>query len=68
MCEQMGLSPQGLLEFLQARVRVGAVTLGERGMLWYGEDGKIRELASLVPAERIVDSGRRSTAPMSGRT
>lgn len=58
MCEQMGLSPQGLLEFLQARgCRVGAVTLGERGMLWYGEDGKIRELASLdVPAERIVDT------------
>ena len=26
-------------------------------MLWYGEDGKIRELASLgVPAERIVDT------------
>ncbi len=58
MCEQMGLSPQGLLEFLQARgCRVGAVTLGERGMLWYGEDGRIRELASLgVPAERIVDT------------
>ncbi|WZB70058.1 sugar kinase [Achromobacter xylosoxidans] len=58
MCEQMGLSPQGLLEFLQARgCRVGAVTLGERGMLWYGEDGKIRELASLgVPVERIVDT------------
>lgn len=58
MCEQMGLPPEGLLEFLQARgCRVGAVTLGERGMLWYGEDGKIRELASLdVPAERIVDT------------
>ena len=33
-------------------------------MLWYGEDGKIRELASLgVPAERIVDLGRGRRVP-----
>ena len=48
MCEQMGYRRKACWNSCRPGCRVGAVTLGERGMLWYGEDGKIRELASLV--------------------
>ena len=42
MCEQLDLSPHGLLDLLKQRgCRIGAVTLGERGMLWYDETGAV---------------------------
>ena len=58
MCEQLGLSPEGLLDRLKERgCRIGAVTLGERGMLWYDETGRVDVLPSLdVPAVRIIDT------------
>ncbi len=58
MCEQLGLSPQEMLDLLKARgCRIGAVTMGERGMLWYDESGTVATLPSLdVPAARIVDT------------
>ncbi|MFJ1302596.1 sugar kinase [Pseudomonadota bacterium AL_CKDN230030165-1A_HGKHYDSX7] len=58
LCEQMGLSAEGLLALLRASgCRVGAVTQGERGMLWYGEDGVLQRLPALaVPAEQVVDT------------
>ncbi|MFY2949390.1 sugar kinase [Achromobacter ruhlandii] len=58
MCEQLDLSPHGLLDLLKQRgCRIGAVTLGERGMLWYDESGKVDTLPSLdVPADRIIDT------------
>src|ERR687898_1812097 len=35
LCEQMDLSPAGMLDYLKSRgCRIGAVTLGERGMIW----------------------------------
>ena len=46
MCEQLGLSSQGLLDLLRQRgCRIGAVTMGERGMLWYDESGTVDTLS-----------------------
>jgi sugar/nucleoside kinase (ribokinase family) len=58
LCEQMDLSPPKMLDYLKSRgCRVGGVTLGERGMLWYDESGTPRELPALdVPRERVVDT------------
>ena len=58
LCEQMQLQPTEMLDYLKGKgCRIGGVTLGERGMLWYDEGGKPRELAALdVPRERVVDT------------
>jgi sugar/nucleoside kinase (ribokinase family) len=58
LCEQMNLSPSGMLAYLKGRgCRVGGVTLGERGMVWFDEDGSERFLPALdVPAELVVDT------------
>jgi sugar/nucleoside kinase (ribokinase family) len=58
LCEQMDLSPTAMLDYLISRgCRIGGVTLGERGMLWYDERGTPRELPALdVPGERVVDT------------
>ena len=58
LCEQMDLSPPKMLDYLKSRgCRIGGVTLGERGMLWYDERGTPRELPALdVPGERVVDT------------
>jgi sugar/nucleoside kinase (ribokinase family) len=58
LCEQMDLSPAAMLDYLKSRgCRIGGVTLGERGMIWYDEEGTIRELPALdVPRERVVDT------------
>ncbi|MDB5590304.1 sugar kinase [Enterovirga sp.] len=58
LCEQMGLSASGMLDYLQARgCRVGGVTQGADGMVWYDEAGRRRHLPALdVPAERVIDT------------
>ena len=58
LCEQMDLSPTQMLDYLKSRgCRIGGVTLGERGMVWYDETGTLRELPALdVPPERVVDT------------
>lgn len=58
MCEQMSLSPSEMLEYLKSRgCKLGAVTLGERGVVWYDENGAPREMPSLaVPFERVIDT------------
>ena len=39
LCEQMSLAPAEMLEYLKGRgCRVGGVTVGERGLLWYDDD------------------------------
>jgi len=57
-CEQMGMAPGETLEYLKGRgCCIGGVTLGERGLLWYGEDGVVRTLPALsVPADRVIDT------------
>jgi sugar/nucleoside kinase (ribokinase family) len=58
LCEQMELSPAQMLDYLRSRgCRVGGVTMGERGLIWYDETGTVRSLAALaVPAEEVVDT------------
>jgi sugar/nucleoside kinase (ribokinase family) len=58
LCEQMGLTPAAMLDYLKGRgCRIGGVTAGERGLIWYDETGTVRSLAALaVPADKIVDT------------
>jgi sugar/nucleoside kinase (ribokinase family) len=57
-CEQMRLTPAAMLDYLKERgCRVGGVTLGERGLLWYDETGAVRPQPALaVPSERAIDT------------
>jgi sugar/nucleoside kinase (ribokinase family) len=58
MCEQMDLAPGAMLDYLKSRgCRIGAVTLGERGVVWYDERGDVGQLPALgVPNERVRDT------------
>jgi sugar/nucleoside kinase (ribokinase family) len=58
LCEQMEVSPAEMLDYLKARgCRIGGVTMGERGLIWYDESGTVRSLPALtVPADKIVDT------------
>jgi sugar/nucleoside kinase (ribokinase family) len=57
-CQQMDKTPQATIDYLKSRgCRIGGVTLGERGLLWYGEDGNVTTLPALpLPAERVRDT------------
>jgi sugar/nucleoside kinase (ribokinase family) len=58
MCEQLNLTPVALCEFLQMKgCRIGGVTLGEEGMVWYDESGLVRRMPSLaVPPTEVIDT------------
>jgi sugar/nucleoside kinase (ribokinase family) len=58
LCEQMNLGPEAMLDYLKSRgCRIGGVTMGERGLIWYDETGAVRVLPALpVPANRVVDT------------
>jgi sugar/nucleoside kinase (ribokinase family) len=58
LCQQMGHKPAAMLDYLKARgCKIGGVTLGERGLVWYDETGGIQTLPALaVPSERILDT------------
>ena len=58
LCEQMQLTPSQMLGYLKSRgCRIGGVTLGDRGTLWYDETGRVRsEPALAVPSERVLDT------------
>jgi sugar/nucleoside kinase (ribokinase family) len=57
-CEQLQLSPAAVLELLKEKgCKVGGVTMGERGLLWYDEKGTVSTMPALaVPREEIVDT------------
>lgn len=57
-CEQLQLSPEATLDMLKSKsCRIGGVTLGDKGLLWYDEKGEDRSLVALkVPAERVIDT------------
>ena len=73
-CEQMDMTPQEMLDYLKARgCRIGGVTLGERGLLWYDESGKVAHDCRRCPCRRTASStpaapATCSTAPISIRT
>jgi sugar/nucleoside kinase (ribokinase family) len=59
LCQQMGIeTPAMMMDYLKSRgCRVGGVTLGERGLVWYDETGAIRTLPALaVPPNRVRDT------------
>ena len=58
LCEQMKLTEEGMLDYLKTRgCRIGGVTTGERGMLWYDENGTVSRLPALpVPRARVIDT------------
>jgi len=58
LCEQMGQEPAAMLDYLKSRgCRIGGVTLGERGLIWYDETGHVRKLPALaVPSDRVLDT------------
>src|SRR6185295_1568476 len=58
MCEQLNLSPAAALDFLKGKgCKIGGVTLGEHGMVWYDETGAVRDLGALhVPPEKVIDT------------
>ena len=57
-CQQMDKTPEQMLDYLKSRgCKIGGVTQGERGMLWYDESGEVRRLPALpVPAARVRDT------------
>lgn len=56
--EQLNLDDKGLIDLLKAKgVKIGGVTRGERGMLWYDESGNVRVQPPLsVPLSAIIDT------------
>ncbi len=58
LCRQMSLSELEMLAFLKEKgCRVGGVTNGEKGLLWYNLDGETQNLPAVhVPAENVVDT------------
>jgi sugar/nucleoside kinase (ribokinase family) len=58
LCEQMSLAPKDMLAYLKSKgCKIGGVTMGERGMLWYDEAGTIGTLSALpVSTQTIIDT------------
>jgi sugar/nucleoside kinase (ribokinase family) len=58
LCEQMSHEPAAMLDYLKSRgCRIGGVTLGERGLVWYDDTGAVRTLPALALSQnRILDS------------
>jgi sugar/nucleoside kinase (ribokinase family) len=58
LCEQMDKTPEAMLDYLKSRgCRVGGVTMGEQGLLWYDETGAVRKLPALpIAGERVIDT------------
>src|SRR4249920_1139677 len=55
LCEQMKLTPGEMLTYLRSRgVRVGGVTMGAKGLLWYDETNAERFLPALDVPDRLV--------------
>jgi sugar/nucleoside kinase (ribokinase family) len=58
LCEQMALSPEAMLDYLKSKgCRVGGVTQGDKGMLWYDESGAVSRLPALpIPHDEVIDT------------
>jgi sugar/nucleoside kinase (ribokinase family) len=58
LCEQMKMTPPEMLDYLRGRgCRIGGVTSGERGFLWYDETGAVRSTPALpVPPALVRDT------------
>ena len=58
LCEQMDMTPDAMLDYLKGRgCKIGGVTMGEHGLLWYDEGGATRRLPALpIPRQRVIDT------------
>jgi len=58
LCEQMDLTPEKMLDYLKSRgCRIGGVTMGEKGLLWYNETGAVDVMPAMpIPRERVLDT------------
>lgn len=58
MCEQMKLTPADMLSHLKGKgCKIGGVTLGERGMVWFDESGHVSTMPALsVPSQLVIDT------------
>lgn len=58
MCEQMKLKPIEMLQYLKQKgVRVGGITMGEKGFVWFDEKGQEEVLPAFdVPLAKVIDS------------
>lgn len=58
MCEQMGLDAPGMLDHLAGKgCRIGGVTMGEKGLLWFDEGGgRHHHPALAVEPEKVIDT------------
>ena len=56
--EQMNLDERAMLAYLKSRgCRIGGITQGERGMVWYDEAGEVQRLPALpVPQALVIDT------------
>jgi sugar/nucleoside kinase (ribokinase family) len=54
----MNLTPEKMLDYLKSRgCRVGGITMGEKGLLWYDETGAVRTTPALpIASERVIDT------------
>jgi len=57
-CEHMTLSPTDTLHYLKSKgCKVGAVTLGEQGLIYFDKDGDIQQMPALaVGSDRVIDT------------
>ncbi|MEC9291140.1 MAG: PfkB family carbohydrate kinase [Pseudomonadota bacterium] len=57
-CEQLELTPAKTLSYLAEKgVKVSAVTLGSKGIIWKEDGGKTKKLPAIkLPKEAVVDS------------
>src|SRR6185295_19089252 len=51
-------NPGEMLRYLRSRgCKIGGVTLGSQGLIWYDENGQDRVMPALhVPAEKVIDT------------
>jgi sugar/nucleoside kinase (ribokinase family) len=56
--EQMKFTTAETIAYLKSRgCRIGGVTLGERGFVWYDETGAVRTTQALpIPKEKVIDT------------
>ncbi len=57
-CEQLEISAEASLDLLKQKgCKIGGVTMGEKGLLWYDEKGEVAMMPALaVPKAEIVDT------------
>lgn len=57
-CEQLARSAEDTLDLLRGKgVKVGGVTQGERGLLWFEGAGGLKRLDAIhIPEERVIDT------------